>query len=81
MKKVTISLQSFKERENALNEVRILASLDSPYIVEYKDSFLTEDSNILYVIMEFATGGDLNNVLNKSKPKGLEEAEIWRALT
>jgi len=58
-----------------------LASLDSPYIVEYKDSFLTEDSNILYVIMEFATGGDLNHVLNRSKPKGLEEPEIWRALT
>lgn len=31
--------------------------------------------------MEFATGGDLNHVLSKSKPKGLDESEIWRALT
>lgn len=30
--------------------------------------------------MEFATGGDLNNVLQKSKPKGLDEQEIWRVL-
>lgn len=80
MKKVNISLQSHKERENALNEIRILASIDSPYIVEFKDSFLDRDSNVLYIIMAFATGGDLNRVLAKCKPKGMEEKEIWNAL-
>ncbi|KAM3135066.1 G2-specific serine/threonine protein kinase [Paramecium bursaria] len=80
MKKVNISLQTQKERENALNEVRILASIESPYIVEFKDSFLSADGNVLYIIMEFATGGDLNRVLQKSKPKGLDEKEIWNAL-
>lgn len=52
-----------KERENALNEIRILASLDSPYIVEFKDAFIDQDGRILYVIMEFASGGDLNQIL------------------
>jgi len=39
-----MGLLSAKERENALNEIRILASLSSPYIVEYKDSFMDLDS-------------------------------------
>ncbi|CAD8084523.1 unnamed protein product [Paramecium sonneborni] len=82
LKKVNISQQSYKERENALNEIRILASLDSPYIVEYKDSFLDSESKTLYVIMEFASGGDLNSLLKQGKIKGgVEETEIWKVLT
>ncbi|CAK80844.1 unnamed protein product (macronuclear) [Paramecium tetraurelia] len=82
MKKVVISQQSYKERENALNEIRILASLDSPYIVEFKDSFLDSEGKTLYVIMEFASGGDLNSLLKQGKIKGgVEEAEIWKVLT
>lgn len=42
---------STKEKENALNEVRILASIDSPYIVQYKEAFFDEESNCLCVIM------------------------------
>lgn len=33
LKKVKMNLLSKKEKENALNEVRILASIDSPYII------------------------------------------------
>jgi NIMA (never in mitosis gene a)-related kinase len=36
-----------KEKENALNEVRILASLDSKYIISYKEAFFDESSNSL----------------------------------
>ncbi|CAD8210657.1 unnamed protein product [Paramecium octaurelia] len=82
MKKVNISQQSLKERENALNEIRILASLDSPYIVEFKDAFIDQDGRILYVIMEFASGGDLNQILKQGKLQGgVQESEIWNILT
>ena len=40
MKKVKISQLNTKERENALNEVRILASLNHNNIVGYKEAFL-----------------------------------------
>jgi len=40
LKKVKMNNLSDKEQENALNEVRILASLNSPYIVGYKHSFI-----------------------------------------
>ncbi len=39
MKKVVISFLSERERENALNEVRIIASVKHPNIIAYKESF------------------------------------------
>ena len=37
-----------KEKYNALNEVRILASIRSPYVVSYKEVFLTENTCTLW---------------------------------
>lgn len=39
MKKMRISSLSEKEISNCLNEVRILASIENPFILSYKDSF------------------------------------------
>lgn len=48
-----------KEKENALNEVRILASIEHPNIVGYKEAFFEESSQTLCIVMEFADGGDV----------------------
>ena len=56
---------STKEREAALNEIRILASLSSTYIIKYKDAFYNEGSSELCIIMEFADKGDLQGLINK----------------
>jgi NIMA (never in mitosis gene a)-related kinase len=39
LKKIKISNSNQREISNSLNEVRILASLDNPYIVAYKEAF------------------------------------------
>lgn len=48
-----------KDKENALNEVRILASIQNPYVIGYKEAIFDEASECLFVIMEYAAGGDL----------------------
>ena len=48
-----------KEKINALNEVRILASINHPNIIAYKDAFFDEKSNSLCIVIEFADKGDL----------------------
>ena len=48
-----------KDRENALNEVRILASLDDQFIIGYKDAFIDEDTSTLCIIMEYAENADI----------------------
>lgn len=42
LKKVSMAPLSTKERENALNEVRILASIKHPNVVAYKEAFIEE---------------------------------------
>ncbi len=57
--KVIIFKKYFKNfQECALNEVRILASLTSPYIVSYKEAFIGENDQ-LCIIMEFCPNGDI----------------------
>ena len=59
LKKVKMAGLSQKEKENALNEVRILASINSPTIVAYKEAFFEDQSTSLCIVMEYANSGDL----------------------
>ena len=48
LKKVKLDHLSEKERENAINEVRILASIKHPNVIQYKEAFLDEKSKSLW---------------------------------
>lgn len=48
LKKVKLMNLSSKEKQNALNEVRILASVRHPNVIGYKEAFLDEGSNSLW---------------------------------
>lgn len=82
MKKIKIGQLSEKEKQNAVNEIRILASIDSPYIVSYKDAFYEASVGCLCIIMDFAEKGDLLQLIraHKAKLQKIEEREIWRAI-
>lgn len=67
--KVRLMALKDKEKQNALNEVRILASINSPYIISYKDAFIDEASNCLCLIMEYADGGDLQVAIKSDLAK------------
>lgn len=72
-----MNMLSAKEKENALNEIRILgnsliyffkiikASLQNLNIVEYKDSFFDPLSSSLCLILEFCDSGDLSSMIKK----------------
>jgi NIMA (never in mitosis gene a)-related kinase len=47
LKKVKLLNLSEKEKLNALNEVRILASVKSQYVVSYKEAFFDEENSLL----------------------------------
>jgi NIMA (never in mitosis gene a)-related kinase 1/4/5 len=48
LKKVKMLNLSEKEKENALNEVRILASISHPNVISYKEAFIDETSSSLW---------------------------------
>jgi len=50
---------STKEKENALNEVRILASVNHETIIGYKEAFFEDATCCLCLVMEYADDSDL----------------------
>ena len=66
---------SEKEKQNALNEIRLLASVKHPNVVEYKESFIDEASSCLCLVMEYADDGDLAQKISEHSKKGTNFTE------
>ena len=79
MKSVNIGKLDNKEKEAALNEVRILASLNHPNIIGYKDAFYDEPSKTLNIVMEYADDGDIAHKIKENLKRRLrfEESTLW----
>lgn len=70
MKKVKMVKLSERERQNAVNEVRILASINHPNIIGYKEAFFEDSTSTLCIIMEYADGGDMMKLITNHKKRG-----------
>ena len=56
--------------EDALNEVRLLASLHHPHIIRFHEAFVVGQSRYdlkLCIVMEYAGGGDLEKEIQKAR--------------
>ena len=82
MKRIKIVQLSEKDKENALNEIRILASLSHKNIIGYKDAFFDQKSKTLNIVMEFADDGDISTKIkyNLKHKLHFEENAIWKYL-
>ena len=79
LKKVKMGKLSTKEKENALNEVRILASVNHETIIGYKEAFFEDATCCLCLVMEYADDSDLyQKILKHQKSNELfDEQTIW----
>lgn len=82
LKKVKLPSLSDKEKQNALNEVRLLASVKHQHVVAYKEAFWDDKTRCLCIVQECADAGDLLQQINKCKQERtyLREADVWRYL-
>jgi NIMA (never in mitosis gene a)-related kinase len=78
LKKVYLNQLKEKERQNSLNEIRILASINNKNIIQYKGSFYDNINNSLCLVMEYAENGDLEKKITTRQKKNLyfQEYEI-----
>ncbi|OEH74142.1 NEK kinase [Cyclospora cayetanensis] len=69
-----------KERMACIDEVKLLAALDHPFIVRYLDSYVEGQS--LHIVMSFCDGGDLAGLLRAREDQNapLPEKQIIRWL-
>ena len=71
--------QVYIENENSLNqEVSLLERLSHPHIIQYHESFRFQE--YLFIVIDFAEGGDLANRIKLAKNKGYKfsEPQIWK---
>jgi len=67
---------NIKERQEAVNEIRVLASVGGPFNIRFLEAFV--DADVLYIVTEFAAHGDLFGWLKARKGRGaLKEATVW----
>ena len=78
LKQISLEGLSPKEISEVNQEIKILSSIKSDFVVKYYNSF--EEKNIINIIMEYCDGGDLNDFLKEKKNEGkkLDEDLIWK---
>lgn len=59
LKKVQLSSLKKKDIDNSFNEIWILASLQNPNIIQFKEAFVDSENKHLCIVMEYVEGGDL----------------------
>ena len=79
MKSINLGKLDRREIEAALNEVRLLASLNHPNIIGYKETFYDENTRTLNLVMEYADDGDISHKIQDNLKRRLqfEESTIW----
>ena len=80
MKIINLLKSPKNEKDAALNEIRLLASLSHPNIIGYKETFYDVSSGDLCIVMEYGDGGDLSKRIQYNKQNKLlfEENVIWK---
>jgi len=63
--KITVPNSDKSILTKCLKEVGLLRNLSHPNIVKYTDCFL--DNETLYIVLEWAGGGDLKGIINNAK--------------
>jgi len=81
---VAIKILNTKKLDNngiqgILNEVRILASISNPFIVEYYEAYVDDNEDTFWIVMEYIGGGDLASKikLRAKNDNHFSEKQIW----
>lgn len=65
LKQIPLAHLSVREQQACITEVRLLAAIDSQYVVRYYDSFISTsgEEGVLNIVQEYCEEGDLQQLL------------------
>ena len=80
LKVVDMGALNQKQREDSINEIRIMASVTSPFIIAFHEASVV--GRRLVIVSEYAKLGDLAHAISRRKQKRrpFKEDTIWRFL-
>ena len=77
VKVVNLQTLNHREIEDSVNEIRLMASFQSPFIIRFYEAFC--DNKRLCIVTEYSRLGDLAHLIDRRKKQGkpLKEDVIW----
>lgn len=78
IKQISLGKMSRKEALQTEQEAKLLSCLNHPNIVSFWESFQEslQGKNFLFIVMEYADGGDLSNLIKNRKNKLMSENQV-----
>lgn len=80
VKVINLGNLNHREIEDSVNEIRLMASFSSPFIIRFYEAFC--DNRRLCIVTEYSRLGDLAHLIERRKKKRrpFHEEDIWRYL-
>ena len=75
IKQLSMEVFSNNDRMSTLNETKVLSMLTHPNIIQYFESFLSTDATSMYIVMEYAPGGTLHDLIELRRNSLLNEGD------
>ena len=80
-KELNYATMTEMEKQMLVSEVNLLRELRHKHIVRYYDRIIDRSTSILYIVMEYCEGGDVNKLINSLKKNGFVYSYFLTCIT
>ncbi|KAL3533448.1 hypothetical protein ACH5RR_006969 [Cinchona calisaya] len=80
VKKIRLAKQTDKFQRTAYREMNLMANLNNPYIVQYKDAWVEKDCSVC-IVTSYCEGGDMDKMIKKTRGTYFPENKLCKWMT